>query len=256
MEHLYNLRDLGGYEAGDGVIRWNRLYRCDCPCDLTEEEWRRLRELGIKTLIDLRSSFEAMESPVEAPEDMKYLPCRFFAEPEILQKAGSDLVGNFSAELMEAGKKFLDSLSIDYRVMTEQAIPQITAILEAILTSLKEGNAAFFCTAGKDRTGIIAAEILRICGVSDEDIIADYAITEIYNSEVIRKRLKAIPKEIMDQVSPETMEKALLSKAETMQEYLEWSEGFHFSDRIHEQGFTYEQQKALREQLVQLSPTP
>jgi protein-tyrosine phosphatase len=35
----------------------------------------------------------------------------------------------------------------------------------------------FHCTAGKDRTGVIAALLLNLCGVSVEDIITDDAFT-------------------------------------------------------------------------------
>ena len=37
--------------------------------------------------------------------------------------------------------------------------------------------AAFYCTAGKDRTGVMAAVLLGLLGVSDEDIAADYLLT-------------------------------------------------------------------------------
>ena len=235
LPNLYNFRDLGGYETeGGGATVWNRLYRCDCPADLKEDEWQQFSQLGIKTLIDLRSTYEASENPVKAPEGFFYLHCPFFREEE-----GADLTG-------EAGKKFLESLSLDYRVMTENASERVAAILRTVLESLSKGNTAFFCTAGKDRTGIIAAEILRLSGVSDEDIIADYSITEIYNEQVIRAHLAAIPKEILDQVSPETMAKAANSKPETMREYLAWSKEFGFSKVMDEEGFTYDMQKALR----------
>ncbi|KAK1860559.1 hypothetical protein I4F81_003147 [Pyropia yezoensis] len=37
---------------------------------------------------------------------------------------------------------------------------------------------ALFCTAGKDRTGLLAATVLAVCGASDEEIVADYAASE------------------------------------------------------------------------------
>ena len=209
LPHLYNFRDLGGYQGEGGcVTAWNRLYRCDCPDSLEEKEWLQLRDRGIKTLIDLRSTYEASEKPVTAPYDFRYLDGHFFNE-----KAGSALTG-------DAGKKFLESLSLDYRVMMKTSVNRVTLILRTITESLRHGNTVFFCTAGKDRTGIVAAEILRICGVSDDDIIADYSITEVYNEEVIRARIESLPKEILEQVSPETMAKAAASKPETMREYL------------------------------------
>ena len=234
LPNLYNLRDLGGYEGKDGkTTSWNRLYRCDCPSELREDEWDTLRQLNIKTLIDLRSTYESSENPIAVPADFYYLPRPFFRE-----EPGLDLTG-------EAGKKFLESLSIDYCVMAETSSEQIAGIMDTILSSLKEGNVAFFCTAGKDRTGIIAAEILKLCGVSDEDIIADYSITEIYNEEVIRARIASIPKEILDQVSPETMALAASSKPETMKRYLNWSSEYGLFKVLDKCGFTAEKQKEL-----------
>ena len=239
FKNLYNFRDLGGYPGCDGrITAWNRLYRSDCPSDLGSEEWQALDELGIRTLIDLRSTFEASENPVNVPDGFRYLDCHFFYEEE-----GADLRG-------EAGKKFMESLSLDYRVMTETSIARIAYILTEVSRSLEKGNTVFFCTAGKDRTGIIAAEILRMCGVCDEDIIADYAVTEIYNEEVIRARIASIPKEILENVSPETMAKAASSRPETMREYLAWSKEFSFAERAAARGFSCEAQEELREQLL------
>ncbi len=238
LDDLYNLRDLGGYQGKKGLFTsWNRLYRSDCPSELIEDEWEVLRELGIKTLIDLRSTYEAYESPVKAPDDFDYLDRHFFFEEE-----GADLKG-------EAGKKFMESLSIDYRVMTDTSIERIVFILKTVLESLKKGNVLFFCTAGKDRTGIIAALILKFCGVSDEDIIADYCITEVYNAPVIKAKLDSIPKEIMEQVSPETLARATYSKPEVMKEYLDWLKGYHFPEVINEKGFTFEMQEELKNSL-------
>jgi protein tyrosine/serine phosphatase len=35
----------------------------------------------------------------------------------------------------------------------------------------------FHCSAGKDRTGVLAAVVLSLVGVSDDDIAADYALS-------------------------------------------------------------------------------
>ncbi len=239
FRNLYNFRDLGGYACSDGRITfWNRLYRSDSPDALSRDEWRTLEEMGIRTLIDLRSSYEAHEKPIHAPDGFQYLDCHFLYEEE-----GVDMKG-------EAGRKFMESMNLDYRVMTESSIARISMILTEISRSLEKGNTLFFCTAGKDRTGIIAAEILRMCGVCDEDIIADYAITEIYNEKMIRSLLASIPKETLEKIPPETMAKAIGSKAETMREYLAWSRDFRFTERIAELGFSCEMQEKLRKQLI------
>ena len=37
-----------------------------------------------------------------------------------------------------------------------------------------ESNVMYFCTAGKDRTGVVSALILKRLGIDDEIIIDDY----------------------------------------------------------------------------------
>lgn len=52
--------------------------------------------------------------------------------------------------------------------------------IKYVLDICKDKNrhpVAFYCTAGKDRTGIIAAIILAVAGVSEEDIIEDYSLS-------------------------------------------------------------------------------
>ncbi len=239
LPHLYNFRDLGGYEGENGrVTQFQRIYRSDCPAELDDSEWERLKGLGIRTLIDLRSTYEAWETPLQVPEDFTYISMSFFREQE-----GVDLKG-------EAGKKFLESLSLDYCVMAENAVDRIVKILDTVRESLAKGNVMFFCTAGKDRTGIISAELLKLCGVSEEDITADYSVSEIYNACVIKKRIAAIPKEILAQVSPETMAQAADSKPETMRRYLAWAEEFALLSKLERSGFTGELQKDLKEKML------
>lgn len=238
-KHLHNLRDLGGYETSDGgVTAWEKLYRSDCPDRLEDSEWEKLAGLGIKTLVDIRSTYEINEAPIPVPEFFSYRKRPFFYE-----EPGADMKG-------EAGKKFLASLSIDYCVMCETSAMQIPKILAAILEGLEQGAVMFFCTAGKDRTGIIAAELLRLCGVSDEDIVADYSVTEIYNAEAIQQRIRSLPPEILAQISPETMKKAADSSPATMVRYLSWSRKYGFSERMDKLGFSIMAQSELKTLLL------
>lgn len=59
LEGSFNFRDLGGYATGDGrSVRWGRLYRSDALHDLTSDDVARLRELGLRTVVDLRTERE------------------------------------------------------------------------------------------------------------------------------------------------------------------------------------------------------
>ena len=60
LEGCLNFRDLGGYTTRDGrVVRRGRLFRSDALHDMSDADVRRVRdELGIRTVIDLRSTHE------------------------------------------------------------------------------------------------------------------------------------------------------------------------------------------------------
>ena len=55
------------------------------------------------------------------------------------------------------------------------------AIRSALQLIIQEGKVSFVicCHAGKDRTGIISAILLSICGFDREIIAADYEQTEV-----------------------------------------------------------------------------
>lgn len=52
----------------------------------------------------------------------------------------------------------------------------IRFVLE-IVSDPKNHPVAYYCTAGKDRTGIITAILYNLCGVPEEDIVVDYSLS-------------------------------------------------------------------------------
>ena len=55
----FNFRDLGGYATVDGRhTRWGRVYRSDTLTALSSEDLEILRELGLRTVVDLRTKNE------------------------------------------------------------------------------------------------------------------------------------------------------------------------------------------------------
>ncbi len=69
FEGCVNFRDLGGYRTADGSeIGWRRLFRADGLHRLTEADRAQLVDLGVATVIDLRTVDEAEQRgrfPVE-----------------------------------------------------------------------------------------------------------------------------------------------------------------------------------------------
>lgn len=244
LPHLHNLRDLGGYEAAGGTVTaWGRLYRSDCPARLSDGEWETLRGLGIGTLVDLRSSAERLDKPVQAPEDMAYFHCPLLGEKQ-------------SADTVEAAsREYMRSMSLDYADLMERSLDGVARVLNVVAEALRDGGGVvFFCTAGKDRTGIIAACILHLCGVADDDVVADYCLTEVYNADVVGRQIQAMPEAVRRKLPPGRLELATASRPQTMRDFLAWVHGRNLAALLEEHGLSLHACQVLQEQLLKNRP--
>jgi len=59
--------------------------------------------------------------------------------------------------------------------MLQDAQQRIGAAVAAVADAPADHGVVIHCFAGKDRTGLVAALLLSLAGVPDEDIAADYA---------------------------------------------------------------------------------
>jgi protein-tyrosine phosphatase len=166
MEGCFNFRDLGGYRASDGrTVKWQRLFRADCLHRLTGTDLSQLGDLGLATVIDLRTGQELEEvGRISWPApDLAYhhLPMLDVLPDRTTYPAWVDAayVADRYAGMLEKG-----------------ADAMAEALL--ILADAAAYPAVFHCAAGKDRTGLLAAVVLGLLGVSDEDIITDYALSQ------------------------------------------------------------------------------
>ena len=165
LEGCFNFRDLGGYRtAGGQTVRWRRLFRADGLQRLTDEDRRDLGDLGLRTVIDLRSGDELTErGRIAWPAPglaYHHLPM-FDVLPdreEFPTWVESAYVARRYAEMLDEGS---------------EAISQTLRLLADPVTY----PAVIHCAAGKDRTGILSAVLLGLMGVPDEDIVADYALS-------------------------------------------------------------------------------
>lgn len=183
LNHAFNIRDLGGLETADGsLIRWNRLFRGDCLSFLTSEEWKKLSDCGIVSVVDLRSSSETNLMKDQVPETMQYFHCP-------LQKEEID----FSNASESAAKAFTKSLADGYQKMLTDSPELIAAAIKTVIQCLEKGGVLFHCSAGKDRTGVLAAVLLTLLGADREDIVADYQVSFTYNQRGINKAAASLP---------------------------------------------------------------
>jgi len=166
FEACLNFRDLGGYATADGRrVRTGRLFRSMTPEFMTEADLRcATDDLGVRLVIDLRNAADRDSGPIGEPPRRRHVL-------GFVEMADFDELRELPPE--EALPLHLDLSS--------------SAIAEAIdiLSDGRDGAALFHCQTGKDRTGVLAAVLLRALGVSEEDVMADYLAGVPLTAEVI-----------------------------------------------------------------------
>jgi protein-tyrosine phosphatase len=184
-----NLRDLGGYHGDGGRrVRWGRLYRSDQFGDLDAAGTDYLAGLGLKTMIDYRGPKERVASPTPPIDGVEVLHLPMAGRSGD-QKGATDLV--LSGELTEVDGDFMAFL---YQGML-MAFPEAFGALIERAAQPENEPVLFHCAAGKDRTGVAAALLLSALGVSDDDIVADYALTDRYRTDHRIEQIRPIVEE-------------------------------------------------------------
>jgi protein-tyrosine phosphatase len=173
VDGAINFRDMGGYETSDGEqTRWRVLFRSGQLDKLTEQGCEQLRELQIKTLVDLRFAPELELHPTNLAG---------FVDPEIITWHENQGENRERASWRD-GLASNDAGIVAQIMMQNYPITLYThknvyrLMLERIAAN--GGPLLFHCAAGKDRTGVGAALILGLLNIPRETIIQDYLLTQ------------------------------------------------------------------------------
>ncbi|MDD9934460.1 MAG: tyrosine-protein phosphatase [Myxococcales bacterium] len=164
FERVANFRDIGGLQAEDGLrVRRGVTYRSAALDWMTRADAVRARdELGLKTVIDLRATHEVQ------PLDRHPLVTLGIAHEH----------APLSNPTVEEGWKRVPPYGVEsYILPLRHAQPAIRTAFER-LAMPNALPAVFHCAAGKDRTGLFAALLLDLLGVSEDDIVADYCASQ------------------------------------------------------------------------------
>jgi len=175
LEGSFNFRDLGGYAAADGrSVRWGRLYRSDALHELTPEDVAALVDLGLRTVVDLRTDREVDRSG-RGPLEPRGLDFHHLA---VVKEGvrGGDADGADVREAVAAPAPAGDDLAERYLWYLDVGGDAIARAL-TLFGGAEHYPVVFHCAAGKDRTGVLAALVLEILGVDRDTIVADYVIT-------------------------------------------------------------------------------
>lgn len=193
IDGVVNMRDLGGLPTADGgTIAVRRLIRSDNLQDLSPRAVDHLvAEVGVRDIIDLRSETELHvlgDGPLRALESLRHHHHSLLPERPIPQH----LQGTRTAHGVEAstmrdtglgapwkehdGRRDAVFWAQHYLGYLSERPDSISAALDVI--SRSAGATIVHCAAGKDRTGTVIAMALGVAGVPDEEIVADYVLTD------------------------------------------------------------------------------
>lgn len=204
-----NARDVGGLSARDSrSLRTGVLIRADSPTYLSADGIAALRAADPSLVIDLRFPGERLPGGIEEIEHPYGADARYRALP-MFDPATEDL-----------DPTVLDAMSMAelYCSSLDRNAPRIVAAVRSIATEAGAGPVVVHCVSGKDRTGIIIALVLAVCGVPYEDIIADYVTSYPLLAERMSTDLAALgpaPEEVTarragrQRTEPETMREHL-----------------------------------------------
>jgi protein-tyrosine phosphatase len=186
LDGTSNTRDIGGYQAGDQrIVRWRQIIRSENLSRLTPGDFQKLEEIGVKTVIDLRTEKEHNKSPTvwlgESPPRFLHFPIGdaendwFRAQSRMMKKPR--FTEDQSLEHMIAG----------YRMIADEGPDSFQKLMDVVLDQ-SNWPILIHCSAGKDRAGVAAALILEALGVDRNTIMEEYLLS----NEISRAEEKAV----------------------------------------------------------------
>lgn len=191
FEGVDNFRDYGDYPTSEGRrLRKGLLYRSAGHSRASDADLQVLADLNLAVLVDLRRKEERARDPSRRPPGFSALiiendsPHAHDSWREHITRA-EITAASFRAYLVEY-----------YRLapFDERHIDLFTRYFRALADS--EGPVLIHCAAGKDRTGLLAALTHHLAGLHQDDILADYLLTN--DPERFAARLPQFSKSIQE----------------------------------------------------------
>lgn len=147
-----------------------RFIRSECPTRLTDGELAWLRDRGVTTVVDLREQ-----------EECSQRPCRLEGEQGFTYYHMPVTGGGDAPETPEQLR----------RIYLGMLDGQMDRIVDTILNA--PGGVLYFCGAGKDRTGVVSAVLLKRLGCNDQTIVDDYMQTKENLMDVLTEYANKYP---------------------------------------------------------------
>lgn len=201
FEGIRNFRDLGGHRTADGhVVKRGLLYRSGSIHALTPGDRDTLAKLGLRALFDFRDRNERARGPVDWRE----------GAPPIFSQ-DYDLDPKATAAMLSAPDLTADKAEAAMTALYPALLRQLNGQYRRMFGELLAGHAplGFYCSAGKDRTGIAAALLLTALGVPRETIVEDYLLSNQHAELPPAERMDETSRAYLERIDPAVLRKLL-----------------------------------------------
>lgn len=197
FDNIVNARDLGGLRAHAGkTVKPNLLLRTAHLHDASDDDLLRLKQqYNLQQVFDFRSLQEMQFQPDRQIQGVKYhsLPTIDMRKEqqtgqaipeEAFQNLEQHIVNySFYPQVQQMAANMYPSL-----IRSEYSQLQYAAFLRLIIEAEPPyGAVLWHCSQGKDRTGWGAAYILFALGVSKQDIIQDFDLSNIAYRDIVAR---------------------------------------------------------------------
>jgi protein-tyrosine phosphatase len=177
FQSIFNFRDFGGYAGTDGrALVTGKLFRSAHLNALSEADIAEIDALPIGVITDFRHAPERIKQPSkwsgravvltqpEAEETLAMAPHEAFAREHLhkAEDARNYMIGSYARRMHDPS-----FIALHRQTLVEMATREA-----------EDDGVLVHCAAGKDRTGTFVALVQSLLGVSREDILADYMLTE------------------------------------------------------------------------------
>jgi protein-tyrosine phosphatase len=163
-----NFRDIGGYATQiGGTVRWGRVLSY-----FTDRDHSTLHGLDVRAICDLRRAEEREREPSAWPAGTnQQRPTHLHWD----DGTNTPTIRAFAARRPTTAAGMFDAMIDLYRALPEWMAPRIRGMFECIATG--SVPVVVHCAAGKDRTGVAIAVLLRAIEVAQQTAIDDYLLT-------------------------------------------------------------------------------
>ena len=205
LSGAWNFRDVADVAA----LRPGRFFRSSELSRLSEDGRRRLTQLGITDVADLRSPREVeRRGPGQVPDDvvvhlLPFPDLSAVEEEAPHEKAFERMMGEKDDDesVAAAARRFMTEEYQRFPTLpgSRRAVHRVVSLLD------DERPVITHCFAGKDRTGFTVAVVLEAIGVERDAIVADYLRSNDAVPQLRLRLLEMMENRASDRVTPEAI---------------------------------------------------